>query len=449
MKLLLPAIHVAVLSLVCSCTSGSALERALESAGANRAELESVLAHYQTIDPNPQKLQAAEFLIENMPAHYSYAGKEINQYYEYASHILSDQTLTPEQQRDSLLAITDLKYRDLPNHTIPDAQIIKADYLIYNIDKSYIQWTTCPWASQVTYEQYLEWMLPYKAVELQELDHWRDTMITHFGKGLDNPIKNDVEYNTTMGVADMIRNDTYNGLHRYGLYTRAGLPLLSAHLQAHQTYGDIPDYALTAVLAMRSTGIPAVLDETPVGSRGTAATKWYVIISDRGEQLTSEWDLATTIGGSFFPYERGPKVYRNTYAINKEREQYRRKAKYQYPFELGKKDVTSQYFLTSNLKIPIDKTTVKKLKDKYLYIASAVRSKDNPWQIVDIGTLSHGKARFHDMGREVLYTVMGYDGTGLIQITAPFILHKDESIEYVNADSINSPSFDRWKNNAL
>jgi len=53
------------------------------------------------------------------------------------------------------------------------------------------------------------------------------------------------------------------------------------------------------------------------------------------------------------------------------------------------------------------------------------------------------------MGREVLYTVMGYDGTGLIQITAPFILHKDESIEYVNADSINSPSFDRWKNNAL
>lgn len=441
---------MAALFLVCSCAQVTpGLEEALRSAGANRPELERVLNHYQTVDPNPDKLRAAEFLIENMPAHYSYAGTEIYEYYDYAARILADKTLTPEQHRDSLLAITDLKYRDLLAHTKPDAQIIKADYLIGNIDKSYNQWTTCPWASQVTYEQYLEWMLPYKAVELQELDYWRDTLITHFGKGLDNPIKNDVEYNTTMGVADMIRNDTYNGLHRYGLYTRAGLPLLSAHLQAHQTYGDIPDYALTAVLAMRSAGIPAVLDETPVGSRGTAATKWYVIISDRGEQLTSEWDLATTIGGSFFPYERGPKVYRNTYAINKEREQYRRKAKYQYPFELGKKDITSQYFLTSNLKIPIDKNTVKKLKDKYLYIASAVRSKDNPWQIVDFGTLSHGKARFHDMGREVLYTVMGYDGTGLKQITAPFILHKDESIEYVNADSINSLSLDRWKNNAL
>ena len=449
MKLLLPAIHVAVLSLVCSCTSGSALERALESAGANRAELESVLAHYQTIDPNPQKLQAAEFLIENMPAHYSYAGKEIYQYYEYASRILSDQTLTPEQQRDSLLAITDLKYRDLPNHTISDVQIIKGDYLIDNIDKSYTQWTTCPWASQVTYEQFLEWMLPYKAIELQELDYWRDTLLAHFGKGLEHPIINDVEYNTTMGVADMIRNDTYNALKRYGLYSREGLPLLSAYLQVHQTYGDIPDYALTAVLAMRSAGIPAVLDETPVGSRGTAATKWFVIISDRGEQLTSEWDLSTMIGGGFFPYDRGPKVYRNTYAINKDREEYVRKAKYQYPFDLGKKDVTSQYFLTSEIQVPIDKSIRNQLKDKYVYIASAVRDDNKPWQIVDFGKMKYGKVCFHDMGREVLYIIMGYDGDGLIPISAPFILHKNQTIEYVNADTISSPILDRWKNNAL
>lgn len=439
-----------VLLVVCSgCGQGAALNRVLQSAGSNRVELVSVLDHYRSVDPNPDKLRAAEFLIENMPAHYSYAGKEVYQYYDYAAQILADTTLTPEQQRDSLLDITDLNYRDLPNHTIPDAQIIKANFLIDNIDKSYTQWTTCPWASQVTFDEYLEWMLPYKAVELQELDHWRDTLLAHFGQGLKNPIKNDVEYNTTMGVADMIRNDAYNGLHRYGLYTRAGLPLLSAYLLAHQTYGNIPDYALTAVLALRSAGIPAVLDETPVGSRGTAATRWFVIISDRGEQLTSEWDLSTMIGGGFFPYERGPKVYRHTYAINKVRLEYRRKAIYQYPFELGRKDVTSQYFLTSNISIPIDRAERKQLKDKYVYIASAVRDDSNPWQIVDFGRIKNGKACFNDMGREVLYTVMGYDGNALIQITDPFILHKDERIEYVNADTVSSPSLDKWKNNAL
>ena len=435
--------------LLAGCTSRSALENALNQAGSNRSELETVLKHYRTTDVNPQKLYAAEYLIENMPGHYSYAGNQIYEYYDYAARILADKSLTPEQQRDSLLAITDLKYRDLPNHTIPDAQVIKADFLIDNIDKSYNQWTTCPWASQVTFDEYLEWMLPYKAIELQELDYWRDTLLAHFGKGLEHPIINDVEYNTTMGVADMIRNDTYNALNRYGLYTREGLPLLSAYLQVHQTYGDIPDYALTAVLAMRSVGIPAVLDETPVGSRGTAATKWFVIISDRGEHLASEWDLSTMIGGGFFPYDRGPKVYRNSYAINKERQKYKRNARYQYPFDLGKKDVTSQYFLTCNIQLPVDKAVRSQLKDKYVYIASAVRDESDPWRIVDFGVMRNGKACFHDMGREVLYTVMGFDGQDLIRITDPFILHKNKTIEYVGADTINSPSLDKWKNNAL
>ena len=127
-----------------------------KTVGSNHQELEAVLTHYRQTDPNPYKLRAAKFLIENMPAHYSYSGNEIFQYYDYASQILADTALTPEQQRDSLLAITDLKYRDLPNHTIPDAQIIKADFLIDNIDKSYTQWATCPWASQVTFDEYLE-----------------------------------------------------------------------------------------------------------------------------------------------------------------------------------------------------------------------------------------------------------------------------------------------------
>lgn len=436
-------------ALTMGCANRSLVADVLDSAGPNRSELEAVLNHYRTADNNPQKLRAAEFLIVNMPAHYSYASSEIYDYYNYAARILVDKSLSPEQQRDSLLLITDQKYRDLPNHTVPDAQVIKADYLIKNIDSSYDRWVNCEWASQITFDEYLEWLLPYKATELQEMDAWRDTLLAHFGKGLENPIKNDVEYNTTMATADMLRNDAYHGLNRYGLYTRAGLPLLNAHLQAVQTYGDIPDYAMTAVLVFRSAGVPAVLDETPVGSRGTAATSWYTIISDRGQELNSEWDFATMIGGSFFPYERGPKVYRNTYAINPERWEYRKKAKYQYPFELGKKDVTSNYFLTSDIAIPIDKGVSKQLKDKYVYIASCVRSEEKPWQIVDFGKIQKGKACFHDMGREVLYQIQGFDGNGLIPITEPFILHKDQSIEYISVDTLNSANLNKWKNNSL
>ncbi len=428
---------------------GNNLSLVLKTAGDNRLELETVLNHYRKEDCNPLKLRAAEYLIRNLPAHYSYLDEDVYSYYDYAALILSDTMLTPEQQRDSLLTITDCKYSDLPSNIVPDAQIIKADFLIDNIDKSFNQWDTCPWAKQLTFDEYLEWLLPYKAVELQELDHWRDTLLAYFGTGLAHPIKNDVEYNTTLGVADMIRNDVNSRLHRYGLYTRAGLPLLSAYLQVHQTFGNIQDYALTAVLAFRSAGIPAVLDETPVGSRYTAASKWFVILSDKGDELSSEWDVSTQIGWGFFPYERGPKVYRNTYMINEERREYKKHAKFQYPFDLGKKDITSKYFLTSDLSIPIDNTVKKCLKDKYVYIASAVRSEEHPWEIVDFGVLKHGKARFHNMGREVLYQLQGYDGEGLIPISRPFILHKDCSIEYVDSDTLNSMYLNKWKNNAL
>lgn len=449
MRTKLPVVLSAVMSFVCSCMSNPDLERSLCSAGPNRAELESVLNHYRTVDNNPDKLRSAEFLIANFPAHYSYAGAEIYDYYDYAAKILTDKTLSPEQQRDSLLVISDLKYRDLPNHTVPDAQIIKADFLIDNIDKAYSQWTTCPWACQVTFDEYLEWMLPYKAIELQELDGWRDTLLAHFGDGLKHPIVNDVEYNTTMGVADMLRREAESDMNRYGLYTREGLPMLSAYLLPRQTFGDIPDYALVAVLLMRSAGVPAALDETPVGSRFTAAVRWFTILDDKGMEKTSEWDLSTNIGYSFFPYERGPKVYRNSFAINKERMEYQQKAKYQYPFDLGKQDVTSHYFLTYDLKLPISADVRKQLKDKYVYIASAVRSESNPWTIVDFGKIKQGKACFHDMGREVLYQVMGYNGDGLVPITDPFILHKDCSIEYISADTIQSDKLDKWKNNAL
>lgn len=50
------------------------LEYALVAAGKNRPELEYVLSYYKD---DTLKLKAAEFLIENMPGHYSYNGSDI------------------------------------------------------------------------------------------------------------------------------------------------------------------------------------------------------------------------------------------------------------------------------------------------------------------------------------------------------------------------------------
>lgn len=461
------AITIAVT--VMSCAGPGSVEYALRSAGDNRSELEQVLRHYRD---EPEKLKAARYLIAGLPAHYSYDGTDIGQYYEIADSILSSE-ISPEEQRDSLLAVSERRFSDVVLHTVPDAQIITADFLIRNIDSAWEQWKNCSWTTQVTFDDFLEWMLPYKMAELQSLDAWRDTLYAHFTGDLENAIHDDVEYGTTMKTGDLVKNEAQRELKRYGLYSKSGLPLLSAHLIACQTFGDIPDYALTGALSLRAAGIPVVLDETPVGARFEAATRWFVVLGDKGSEEPSEWDLSTGIGMGFFPYERGPKVWRNTYAINPDRLKYRSNAHFIYPFDLGKKDVTSQYFLTSDIEIPITRDVRKSLHDKYIYIASAVRDTsyaqqsrsctgeytkhlpapvpqiETGWQIVDIGTLRHRTAHFTDMGREVLYLIYGYDGNSLIPISRPFILHKDSHIEYLSPDTIHSPSLNKWRNNPL
>lgn len=455
-RLIWMLLSIFLLILISSCNGGSLLNQSLNSAGNNRPELEKVLDHYKD---DAEKLLAAKFLIENMLAHYSYKDHDaIIRYYEFAESVLASD-MTPEKQRDTLLFVTDSFYRDLPKQTVPDAQIITSEFLIHTIDLAYNQWKTCPWAVQVTFDDFLEYLLPYKATELQELDYWRDSLYYHFSDGLNNLIPNDVEYNTTMGIADMIRNEVLNKINRHGLYTRSGLPLLNSYLLPRQTFGNIPDYVLLSVLTFRSTGIPVVQDETPVGSRYEAAAKWFVIMGDNGEKSWSEWDLSTTIGSGFFPYERGPKVFRNTYAINPDRFEYMRKTKYLFPFELGKKDITDQYFRTSDISVPINKSQRKTLKDKYVYIASAIRQKDlktdsviagtHDWAIVDFGSMKHGNAQFKKMGREVLYQVLGYDGKELKEIAEPFILHKDGMIEYILSDTVSSKNLDKWRNNPL
>lgn len=433
-------IHVVALTLV-SCNAQ--LRQALESAGSNRSELEAVLEHYCG---QPRKLAAARFLIENMPAHYSYTPGAIDGYYACADRILADTSLSPEQQHDSLLSISG-HFRNLTDSTVPDARIISAAYMIDNIDRTYRLWTACPWSGHITFQEYLEWLLPYKACQFQELDCWADSMLAHFGEGLEHPVRNDVEYNTVTGVSDMLRREALEKTDRHGIYTESGLPLLSAHLLTHMTFGDIPDYALLAALLMRSAGIPAVLDHTPVGPRYTAATTWFTILDDRCQEQHSEWDLSTNIGWGFFPYERGPKVFRYTYAIDRRIQKYHRKARYRYPFKLNQKDVTTKYFLTSDLKIPIDAGQRRILKDRYVYIECAL--KDSTWQIVDFGMMKGGCALFRNMGREVMYRVAGYDGNSLTPVSSPFILHKDGTVEYISPDSVNSPDSGRFKNNRL
>lgn len=421
---LLFSLSLSLSALLASCSQVSPLEYALEQAGDNRPELERVLAHYKS---DPEKLAAAEFLIENMPAHFSYKDSAaIHMYYEAAIPVL-ESDLSPVQQRDTLYYITTEVMPGIDRNFVSDIKVITADYLIYSIDHAFNEWKTRPWASHLTFDEFCEWLLPYKTVEKQEFDYWRDTLSNFFSDNLKSQLPDDDEMNTTYRTVDIVRNEILSKVTRYGWYTEAGYPLLSAPTMRRITHGRCIDYVTLGVNTYRSLGIPTVIDQAPYYGRFRAGHSWDVILTDRGELLPSEWDLATEHGKKFFPDQRFPKVYRNTYAINRDRVRYRNESALKYPFDFCVKDVTEMYTRTSDIEIDIN--TNEKLAEKYCYIA-IFNGHNVEWSLVDYGEINNGKACFKNIGRNVLYLAMGFNGKSLVPLNDPFILHRDGSIEY-------------------
>ncbi|MBO7520415.1 MAG: hypothetical protein J6T73_06515, partial [Clostridia bacterium] len=429
-------ISLVLSALLSSCTQKSLLDYALQQAGDNRPELERVLEHYKS---DPEKLAAAEFLIENMPAHLSYKDSAaIHRYYEAALPIL-ESDMHPVQQRDTLYYITDKVMPGLNTKLVSDVKIMTADYLIYSIDHAFKQWKTRPWADYITFDEFCEFLLPYKTAERQEFDYWRDTLSDFFSENLKNQLIDDDEYNTTYRTVDIVRNEMLNKVTRYGWYTNKGYEFLSAPTMRRITHGGCIDYVNVAVSTYRSLGIPSIIDATPFYGRFRAGHSWDVIISDRGEQLPSEWDLATEHGKRFFPEQRFPKVYRRTYAINRDRVRYRNESVFKYPFDYCEKDVTELYTRTSDIEINIRSNV--NIVEKFCYIA-IFNGHNVEWSLVDFGEINNGKACFKNIGRNVLYLAMGYNGNALVPISDPFILHRDGSIEYYVFDGTEKRSLD-------
>ncbi|MBR7036260.1 MAG: hypothetical protein IKI25_10940, partial [Bacteroidales bacterium] len=357
---------VTIALLLTSCfRAQSPLEQSLKLAGDNRAELEKVLAHYEN-EGDAQKLEAARFLIANMPGHSSYGTERINDYYTIALN-LARSGMDPRAQYDSLLYLSQNQFAGLQSQVAPDLKIIKADYLINSIDKAFAAWRGNRFAEHVTFDEFCEWLLPYKCVEMQSMDAWRDTMVAHYGASLTEWLPNDESYNSTFRALEVVREYVLERLGRFEIYTEAPIPLRSAETMVNLQFGRCIDFVTLGVMAFRSLGLPVVIDEVPCYGRFRAGHAWFTMLNDRGEELPSEWDLSTTPGKAFFTNYTLPKVYRNSYAINYDRVKYLNRSIVKYPFGIHQTDVTDHYVRTADIELPLPKDFRK--QEGYAYLA--------------------------------------------------------------------------------
>lgn len=411
-----------------SCHTNSKLEHALSMAGENRAELEKVLEYYKK-DADPLKLKAAEFLIENMPGHRSYTGDAIENYYKELDLVLNMDT-TVGYKNEAIQAIVH-GYMKVHFQEEEDVKIITADYLIHNIDQAFDLWKNGERLKHITFYQFCEFILPYKCFEYQQLDGWRDTLSIRFNRTIDTHLPNDLENTSSYHAAKQINRElstSFWGTKEAATKKPVELPFLNSSIYK-AAYDGCYGSAMLATMVLRSHGLPVAMDYIPQWGRKEGRHAWYTFLSDNGNLMPFTWGLTSNPGDVFFPYDPIPKVYRVSYKANEKINRYLKEAAYVHPFfEMFEQDVTSEYMKTSDLSVEL---LPKKLKDRYVYLSIF----DNrSWSVLDLGVVEGNKAEFQNVGRDIAYLVWGYDGTGLVPASNPFVIEKNGDLQYWDAD---------------
>jgi len=172
-----------------SCQNSSNLEQSLKLAGNNRIELEKVLEHYGKDPADSLKLEAAKFLISNMDSYFFITSPELDAYYRKLDSIFSLnkswENLTEEQE----ILLAKIQQGGLPPYQlIPDIQYVSAEFLIDNIDRAFEAWKS-PFAGDLNFGDFCEYILPYKANVSDRPDFWRsayrDAFYNYVKFGLD------------------------------------------------------------------------------------------------------------------------------------------------------------------------------------------------------------------------------------------------------------------------
>ena len=68
---------------------------------------------------------------------------------------------------------------------IYDAQVITAQFLIDNIDKSFEIWEKQPWAHHYSFEEFCRYILPYR-IGNEPLESWREMYYRKFSQKVDS-----------------------------------------------------------------------------------------------------------------------------------------------------------------------------------------------------------------------------------------------------------------------
>ncbi len=392
------------LALAClaSCVYDRELSAALEFSGPNRSELEKVLKHYES---DQRKLDAAKFLIRNMPGHYSYA--ETSEL-DSIKAVLSDINDGKDVPSDRIERWRAFSYTHLPK--IYDSHIITAEYLIENIDLAFEAYDKREWNKYISFDEFCETILPYR-VGNETLENWRREYKDKFEYMLDSVYTGTdvIEATNTVFRESVGTFFIYNTLYR--------TPDLGPGFLMHNHIGGCRETCDYTLYLMRALGVPCYTDL--YNQRNVHM--WNTVIDTTGchEQfLFSTWGGNEAVRGGDDGRVKG-KVYRIYFSDQSNDGS-----------GVFLRDVTSSYFGENRAKIRL----YNKENDGIAWLSIYV----NPdWYPIEPYRSLFSKVIFRNFEPGMVFMPLSGHGRLLSEAGYPFMLEKDGTVRTFIPDKSN------------
>lgn len=377
-------------------------------------EISKTLSHYKTEDVDSLKYEAVKFLADNMPGHSTITFEGHNQYMRSIDSLYGDK---PYHIRKVLYNVPVHKGYANTHKTVHqrDVEYVSSEYLISHVDYWFSVWRTTPWLSELSFDDFKEYLLPYRL--LNEQLQQNEPLL--FRKNIDTLVNLSKDYewlkyyiHSHVEWHDVYQFPKEEAFIKDSIYIPAPINK-KIKLDCIQLAMYYADY-------YRQHGIPAAIDFVPHWGHFAYRHYWCAVI-DRMFVYNTKEAFASTMT---------PKVYRITFkhhnAIvedgnNNVPELFRN------PFIV---DVTKDYVTVSDAKPKLNFASVDK-RPNYAYLA-VFNSK--ALQEVVVSEIKGGNAFFKDMGRRLVYYPVCYEGSRQKALGYPFYIDPNEQLHYFIPD---------------
>lgn len=403
------------------------VETVISSAEQNEGQLRQVINNYQSINDSA-KLKAAYFLIENMEGQY-YATTKI---VDTSGNTIDFDVLDYPNYTTMVAAWDSLESRigsiDFERDTIIyDINDITAEYLIENINLAFEAWEK-PWAKHLTFEQFCEYILPYRASN-EPIENWRKQLSKRYSW-----VEDSVADKTEPTDACIIINNELTTWYYFDpIFYRHPTDLGLSEMLDYKK-GRCEDMTNLAIYAMRSQGVPVMSDYTPAWPNTGNNHAWNAT-------LTKDNKVIIFMGGLNNPYDykldnKKAKVYRKTYGLQKNCLAMTAPDYEPKPRWLASKhyiDVTSDYIDAVDVSLHLQREKPDSVNYAYLYVFNSGK-----WKAIHWGKINKDSVVFTDMGKGIAYLPCYYKNGNFIIAASQFILNEDGLIVENIADTINT-----------